>query len=131
MDTVSWYGSLAKPWFAPAPWVFGVAWSILYPVIFASFGYVFYKSWRKDYPRSLAFPFIVNLAANLAFSPIQFTLQNNVLAAFDMIIVVASLIWAMKAVHPYSRKIAYLQLPYLIWGLFATILQFSITILNL
>jgi len=74
--------------------------------------------------------FILNLIFNLLFSPIQFGLQNNYLAALDITIVVGTLIWAMVSIFPYSRFIAYVQLPYLSWGLFATILQYSITWLN-
>ena len=130
MDTATWYQSLEKPFFAPPPWAFGVAWSILYPIIFLSFGYVFLQALKGKLPRKVALPFAVNLVANLAFSPIQFTLQNNFLAALDITVVVASLLWAMKAVKPYSRKVYLAQLPYLAWGLFATLLQYSITILN-
>lgn len=126
----NWYSSLIKPSFAPPSYLFGIVWSILYPIIFASFGYVFYLFIKKQIPFVVLLPFILNLTFNLLFSPIQFGLQNNYLAALDITIVVVTLVWAMFAIFPYNKFICYIQLPYLVWGLFATILQYSITWLN-
>lgn len=128
--TVSWYETLKKPFFAPPSWVFGVAWSILYPIIFISFGYVFYQVLKKKIPAKAALPFVLNLVLNLLFSPIQFGWQSNFLAALDISLVLITLVWAIKEAYPYSKWVALAQIPYLLWGLFATILQYSITILN-
>lgn len=128
--TVSWYQTLEKPFFAPPSWVFGVAWSILYPIILVSFGYVFYQVFKKKYPSKIAVPFALNLVLNLLFSPIQFGLQSNFLAALDITLTVATLIWAIKTIYPLSKPVALAQIPYLCWGLFATALQYSVTILN-
>ncbi|MFH1836077.1 MAG: TspO/MBR family protein [Methanobacteriota archaeon] len=130
MDQYVWYQSIEKPFFAPPTWAFGVAWGILYPIIFLSFGFVFIQAAKKRIPYKVALPFALNLIANLAFTPIQFGLKNFWLAAVDITIVVVTLVWAMKAVYPHFRKIAYLQTPYLLWGLYATALQYSVTILN-
>lgn len=129
-STQTWYEALEKPFFAPPPFVFGIAWSILYPIIFLTFGYVFFLAVRGRIRPIITVPFALNLVFNLIFSPIQFWLQNNLLAAIDITLVVITLIWAMKAIYPHYKWIAYLQIPYLLWGLFATILQYSITVLN-
>jgi len=129
-DTTTWYEALAKPFFAPEPWVFGVAWGILYPIIIVSFGYVFYLALRDRIPKWVMVPFVINAVSNLIFSPIQFTLQNNWLALLDMLVVVVSLLWAMKAIWPHRKWVTFAQIPYLLWGTFATILQISITFLN-
>jgi benzodiazapine receptor len=128
--TVSWYQTLKKPFFAPPSWVFGVAWGILYPIILISFGYVFYQVFKRQIPAKIALPFVLNLLFNLTFSPIQFGLQNNFLAAVDITLTVTTLIWGMKAIYPFSTTVALAQIPYLLWGLFATVLQYAVTILN-
>jgi len=107
-----------------------VAWGIIYPIIIVSFGYVFYLILRDRLPKWIMIPFVINAASNLLFSPIQFTLQNNVLALIDILIVVGSLIWAMIAIWPHKKWVTFAQIPYLLWGTFATILQISITYLN-
>jgi benzodiazapine receptor len=130
-DTAQWYSTIIKPSFSPPAWAFGVAWSILYPIIFASFGYIYFQIIRKHIPGFVAIPVTLNLISNFAFSPIQFGLKNNVLAMVDIFIVLGSLIWALKLILPYSKTAFYALIPYLIWVSFATILQISITYLNL
>ncbi len=129
-NTALWYTSLQKPWFAPPAWVFGPVWSVLYVLILVSFGFVFLQVLRKQWPWWVATPFIVNLAANLAFSPIQFSLQNNALALIDILIVLLSLFWMIATVRKFARWVAWIQIPYLLWVSFATVLQASITWLN-
>ena len=78
----------------------------------------------------VALPFLLNLIFNFAFTPIQFGLQNNLLAALDILLVLGTLIWAMLAIFPHARWLTYIQAPYLLWVLFATVLQLTITFLN-
>lgn len=124
------YESLIQPWFAPPSEAFGIAWSILYPIIFVSFAYVFYLAYKQEIPTRVVVPFILNLVFNALFSPVQFGLQNNFLALIVILLVVITLIWAMKEIYSHKAFLMYVQIPYLLWVLFATILQFSITYLN-
>jgi len=75
-------------------------------------------------------PFILNLVFNFAFTPLQFGLKNNLLAAIDILLVLGTLIWSMIAIYPYAKWITYIQIPYLIWVSFASILQLTVTYLN-
>lgn len=130
MSTETWYSNLIKPEWAPPAWLFGPVWSVLYLIIAITFIYVFYLAIKGKIPRKIAIPFILNLIFNLAFSPIQFTLQNNLLASLDIILILITLIWALKAIYPYKRIVTYANIPYLLWVTFATVLQFTITWLN-
>lgn len=129
-DSASWYSSLIKPTWAPPSWLFGPVWSVLYLLIFISFGSVFYKFFHKQIPFAVVLPFILNLIFNFLFSPIQFGLQNNYLAMVDIILVLGTLIWLMIAIYPYMKWVVFINIPYLIWVSFATVLQISITLLN-
>lgn len=129
-NTTSWYSHLIKPTWAPPSWLFGPVWSVLYILIFISFGSVFYKFFNKQIPFLVVLPFLLNLIFNFAFSPIQFGLQNNYLAAIDIILVLGTLIWAMIAIYPYAKWITFINTPYLLWVSFATVLQLTITIIN-
>jgi len=130
MDTYNWYQNLAKPSWAPPSSVFGPVWSVLYIIIFISFGTVFYKAATREISWLVALPFVLNLIFNFAFTPIQFGLKNNLLASVDILLIVATLIWALVAIFPHYRWVAYANIPYLFWGLFATVLQINITYLN-
>jgi translocator protein len=79
-----------------------------------------------------------NLVFNFAFTPLQFGLQNNLLAAIDILLVLGTLIWAMIAIWKLAPQsfsdvgwVFYVNIPYLVWVSFATILQLTITYLNI
>lgn len=130
MNTYNWYSQLMKPSWSPPAWLFGPVWSFLYVLMAISFGKVFLMAWQKRIPFAVALPFVLNLAFNLTFTYLQFELKNNILAAVDVILVFTTLIWAMIAIYPHTRWIAYIQIPYLLWVSFATVLQLTITYLN-
>lgn len=129
-EAASWYATLIKPAFAPPSWVFGPVWTVLYILIALSFGYVFLQAVRGMIPWMVALPFALNLVFNFAFSPLQFGLQNNLLAAIDIIFVLLTLCWALYAIYPYAAWVVYVNIPYLLWVSFATMLQLTVTYLN-
>lgn len=130
MNNYNWYSQLIKPTWSPPAWLFGPVWSFLYILIFISYGKVAIMFIKKQIPFIVLLPFILNLIFNFAFTPIQFGLQNNLLAALDIILVLGTLIWAMVVIYPHAHWLTYIQIPYLLWVSFATVLQFTITYLN-
>ncbi len=133
MNSYTSYAELLKPTWAPPSWLFGPVWTVLYAIIAVSFGTIFYKVLTKELPPIVALPFVLNLIANAAFTPLQFGLKNNLLASIDIVLVLATLIWALvTAWHlaPEYRWIVYANIPYLLWVSFATVLQLTITYLN-
>ena len=129
-ESAAWYNQLIQPAFAPPSWVFGPVWTVLYVVIAITFAYVFWLAFRRRVGWVTALPFALNIVFNLAFAPLQFGLKNNALAAIDILLVLATLAWALRAIWPHRRWVALANLPYLAWVMFATVLQLSITWLN-
>lgn len=125
---LDWYNSLTKPSWTPTPATIGLIWQMLYPVILASFGFVFVQAIRKKVPWLMALPFAINLVANLIFTPIQFEMRNLPLASVDILIVLGTIIWMSVAVWKHYRWVAVAQVPYSIWVSIATMLQLSISI---
>ena len=82
---------------------------------------------RKKLPWFVVLPFAVNLIANLVFTPIQFGLRSLWLAAFDIVLVWATIVWLSIAIWKHHRWVAAAQLPYFVWVSIATVLQLSIT----
>jgi tryptophan-rich sensory protein len=130
MPWIDWYNSLAKPSWTPAPSTIGLIWSILYPIIAASFGFVFVQALRKKLLWKASLPFGINLVANLAFMPIFSGMRNVPLAAADILIVWGTIIWCVVAIWPKYRWVAVAQGPYFVWVSIATVLQLSITTTN-
>ena len=130
MDTPQQYVELLKPSWASPSWLFEPVWMVLYVIIAVSFSTVFYKAFTKELSWNVALPFALNLIFNFAFTPLQFGLKSNVLAAIDVLLVLVTLIWALVAIYPEIKWIALANIPYLLWVSFATILQLTITYLN-
>ena len=147
MTTYRSYAELKKPRWSPPAWLFGPVWTFLYALIAVSFGVVFYKfitgyfsagvttgtgvaTGQPAISALVALPFALNLVFNFSFTYFQFKLKNNYLAAADVLLVLATLIWATLAILPRAPWLAAMQLPYLLWVAFATTLQLSVTWLN-
>lgn len=124
------YSELLKPAWAPPTWVFGPVWSVLYALIVVSFGYVFYKTIKGEFSWRIALPFVLNLIFNFIYTSIQFGLQNYFLASIDILLVLGTIVWFMIAVPPRARWVVYINIPYLLWVTFASVLQITITYLN-
>ena len=126
----NWYQTLIKPSWSPPGWLFGPVWTVLYVIIAISFGTVFYRAFVGKLSWWVALPFALNLVFNFAFTPLQFGLKNNFLASLDILLVLGTLIWAMMAIYPQMRWVTWINMPYLLWVSFATILQLTITVMN-
>ena len=129
-NSYAWYSELLKPSWAPPAWLFGPVWTFLYVLIAVSFGKVFLMFFQKKLSFAVVLPFILNLIFNFSFTYFQFGLKNNFLAAVDIILVLGTLVWAMFAIYSHAKWITYIQIPYLLWVSFATVLQLTITYLN-
>ncbi len=125
-----WYTDLKKPSWAPPAWLFGPVWSVLYLIIIASYGNVFYLFFQSSIGWLETLPFLLNLLFNIAFTPIQFRLRNNYLALIDIFLVLITLIWAMIIILPIAPWVTWVNSGYLLWVAFASVLQLAITWLN-
>jgi benzodiazapine receptor len=130
MTWMEWYNSLAKPSWTPAPSTISLIWTILYPIILVSFGFVFVQAFRGKVGWKVALPFAINLVANLMFMPIFAGQRNVPLACVDILIVWATIIWCVFAIWPVYKWVAVAQVPYFVWVSIATVLQLSITVMN-
>jgi tryptophan-rich sensory protein len=131
MKNATYYSQhLRRPAWAPPAWLFAPVWSALYLLIAISFGAVFVKGFQGQLSFAIVVPFLLNLVFNMLYTPIQFGLKNNYLAALDIALVLGTLFWMLIAIYPFLPWVAYANIPYMLWVLFATVLQFTITWIN-
>ena len=130
MDEQGWYNRLNKPSWAPDEKVFGQVWPWLYAIIIGVNIYLVVLLVQRKITWQIALPFWLNIFFNVIFTPIQFGLKNNLLAAIDITLVLATIIWAMVAIWPHARFVSIAYIPYLVWVSIATVLQFSILFKN-
>ena len=127
MKGYDWYKTMLKPKWAPPAWLFGPVWTILYVLITVSYGYAAFIYVAKQIPFLVLLPFVLNLIFNFIFTPIQFGLRSNRLAAVDITLTLATLVWVLVAIYPYAKWVSFINAPYLLWVCFATVLQFTVT----
>lgn len=126
-----WYDSLIKPSWTPPGSTIGIIWSILYPMIAISFIYVMTNVIKRKLSWNIGIVFIINLIANLLFSPIFFGMKNIPLATLDILIVWVTIITQFFLIFPTSKIIAILQIPYFLWVSIASTIQITVFIKNI
>lgn len=122
------YETLQKPVLAPPPVLFPIAWSILYVLMGVSYGILKDKGLTDG---NVTLIYYAQLIVNLLW-PIAFFVLKWRLFAFIWIVLLAILVIIM-AVRFYRKDstAGLLQIPYIMWTLFATYLNLSIYILNM
>ncbi|QQN73471.1 TspO/MBR family protein [Croceicoccus sp. YJ47] len=124
-----WFASLVKPDIYPPGWLFGAVWTILYALMGFALALVV-ASDRRAYKGSAVAVFLIQLAVNLAWSPIFFGAHLIGLAFFWILLMLVLIITTMAIFAKVSRLAAALLVPYLAWVSFAAILNLQIWQLN-
>jgi benzodiazapine receptor len=125
----SWYADLTKPFFNPPNWIFGPVWTVLYTLMGVSL-YLVWTSKNKQ-PRRRAFAlFGTQLVLNVLWSVAFFGLHWPFVAVLVIVALLAAIVATMMSFWPFSKRAAYLLIPYLLWVSFAMALNISISILN-
>lgn len=124
-----WFAVLEKPAIYPPPAAFGIVWSILY-VLMGFAAAMIASAWgARGRPIALVV-FAIQLALNLAWTPVFFGL-HRITAALWVIVVLDILVVLTIVLFWRVRRIAgLLLLPYLAWILFATALTWQFLVLN-
>ena len=121
------YNSLEKPFLAPPSILFPIVWTILYILMGVSYGLLETKDLLDSRAKII---YYVQLFVNALWSIFFFTLKWR-LFAFIWILLLAFLVILMVAEFYKKNKTAgLLQIPYLLWTLFALYLNLSIYLLN-
>lgn len=123
------YEALVKPFFAPPGFVFPIVWTILYLLMGISSYLIAQSNNPRRYPALITY--VEQLFVNLAWSPIFFTLNFRFLAFLWILFLIYLVVKMIVQFKRVSHRAAYLQIPYLLWLIFAALLSFSIVILNL
>jgi len=111
-----------KPSITPPNFVFPIVWNILFFMIALSLYFVWIKSDKKQ-KKKVALVFGANLFLNILWSFLFFTLQKPLLAFFELILLLASIVLMISVIWKIEKKSAYLLIPYLLWVCFAGVLN--------
>ena len=121
----TWYNTLNRSSLTPPNYVFPVAWTILYGAIGAC-GWVIWREPSFPKLRVIKILYVVQLVLNWSWTPLflhyhLIGLSLVILGSMD--ILVGIIIWPS---YPKIRSVSLLMIPYLLWILFASYLNFYI-----
>lgn len=126
----TWYRSLVKPIFSPPNYLFGPVWIILYTLMGISLYLIWQKGLKRKEIKEAITLFLIQLVFNSLWSIIFFGLRNIQLALVEILILLLLIIAVTVKFYRIDKRAAYLLLPYLLWTIFASVLNYSLWTLN-
>lgn len=124
----TWYAALRKPSFNPPNWVFGPVWTVLYLLMGISLFVILQTNVKLK--RTAIILFFVQLILNFFWSIIFFNFHLIGAAFVEILLLWTCILLMIVQFYKINRGAGLLQLPYLAWVSFASVLNFSIWILN-
>jgi tryptophan-rich sensory protein len=126
----SWYAFLQKPAFTPPNWLFAPVWILLYILM----GIAVFMVWRKGLNqfqvRESIVIFIIQLVLNAGWSYAFFGLKSPGLGLIVIVPLWTAILLTIINFFRVSHTAAYLLIPYIVWVSYATVLTFSIYLMN-
>lgn len=126
----TWYVQLNKPIFNPPNEVFGPVWTLLYTLMGIAAGLVWNRGFHHLWVKTALYHFGFQLLLNALWSIVFFGLRNPgaaLLVIIGLVIMIGLTMRWFRVVYPPT---VWLLLPYLLWVLFATVLNYEIWRLN-
>ncbi len=128
LSSSEWYDTLQCSPFTPADWVFPTAWTLLYILMGIAAGLLWKV--RSIFTHLLTVVFIVQLALNFFWSFFFFYMQSPLLAFVDILFLDVAVLLFFAGAFVVYRPSAWLFMPYLLWLVFATYLNWYIVAYN-
>ena len=128
MNSMDIYATLNQPALSPPGFLFPIVWTILYTLMGISAA-IIYKSddpGRTQALKIYAFQLIVNFLWTIIF----FNLRQFLFAFIWLVLLDILVVIMISKFHKISPLAAWIQVPYLLWILFATYLNLGIYLLN-
>ncbi len=126
----NWYAALQKPAFNPPSWLFGPVWVTLYTLMGIAAYLVWQKGLKKRKVKAALALFALQLALNALWSAIFFGMKAPLMAFAEIILLLAAVVATTIKFYLISRTASALMVPYILWTMFAAVLNLQIILLN-
>jgi len=124
-----WYQTLNRPSFNPPNWLFGPVWTTLYLIMGVSLFLIWNQNASKERNRAISV-FLIQQALNFGWSFIFFYFNMIGLALIEIILLWISIFIMLVMFYKIKPVAAYINIPYLCWVTFATVLNAAYYFLN-
>ena len=125
-----WYLTLDKPSFTPPNYLFAPVWTALYIMMGVAAGMVWSKGYHHIWVKTALYHFVFQLLLNALWSIVFFGLKNPLGGMIVILALLTMIILTIKWFRVISKPAAYLLVPYVLWVVFASALNYKIWELN-
>ena len=125
----SWYDQLDKPSFNPPGWVFAPVWITLYALLGIS-AWLVLRTPAGERRATAIGAFVIQLVLNGLWTPIFFGAERATVALIVIVLLDIAATVMVVAFHRVDPRAAWMNVPYLAWLAYATLLNASIVVLN-
>jgi tryptophan-rich sensory protein len=125
-----WYAFLNKPSFNPPAWIFAPVWTLLYILMGIALFLVYKKIKKNKLAVQASIVFLIHLLFNFSWSLVFFGMKMVPLAFVNIAILWLMIIYLVIIFWRIDKRASILLWPYLAWVSFASILNYSIMVLN-
>ena len=125
----SWFQALEKPSWNPPGWVFGPVWTTLY-ILMGIALYLVWKSPASSRRRTAIILFSFQMVLNFFWSFIFFKLEEPGWAFVEIVVLWFTILVTIFSFASINKTAAWLLVPYISWVSFASLLNYTIWLLN-
>ena len=130
IDISTYYSQLIKPGFVPPSSIFPIIWIIIYILMGISAYIITKKGCSLSKIKDSMFYYYLQLGLNFLWMILFFGLDLRFTAFVDLIILIIVIIVMIIKFYKIDKKASYINIPNLIWSLYALILNYFIWIIN-
>ena len=130
VDTTTYYHELIKPRFAPSGIIFPIVWTILF-ILMGTSSYIILSQRKNELKtKDAMFYYWLQLALNFLWSILFFGLQLRLTALIDLILLLVFLVIMVYKFYKIKPIAAYLNIPYILWLIYAGVLNYFVWLIN-
>ena len=124
-----WYREINKPSFNPPNWIFGPVWTLLFTLMGISL-YLVWISPSSNIKLIALTLFVIQFIFNITWSYLFFGLNNPLWSFIEILFLIGFILVTIFYFFKVNKTAGYLLIPYLLWVIFASFLNYSIWKLN-
>ncbi len=121
------YNSLIQPSWAPPSFLFPIVWTILYALMGVSYGILKSNSLLDSKSSTL---YYVQLFVNALWSIFFFVFKWRLFSFIWILLLIVLVFLMIKDFYSKNKVAGLIQLPYLLWIIFASFLNLAVYLLN-
>lgn len=128
-DFAGFFDRYASPLLMPPAWLFPIVWAVLYALMGISAYLIYFSDGSTDKKRAL-WIYAAQLAVNFSWSIVFFKYEKLWAGAAVIILLIVLVMLMITAFKKISPTAAWLNVPYLLWLIFAAYLNIATAVIN-